>query len=117
MTGGFWLRYAFDMVVVALLLGGLYFVVRSLAQGRVLVSTQRRLVTVLESTILAQHSTVHVVKVGNRYYLVGAGNGQVATLGELPAEEVDAWLKEQRALYGAQAQSLTDALKFLRGKS
>jgi flagellar biogenesis protein FliO len=114
-SGSFWFRYALDMVVVALMLGGLYVVVRSLARGRVLVSAERRLVTVLESTMLAQHSTVHVTKVGNRYYLLGAGNGHVEMLGELPADEVEMWLKEQRTVF-SRSQSLTDAFRFLRGK-
>jgi flagellar biogenesis protein FliO len=103
-------------VVVALMLGGLYALVRGLARGRVLASADRRLVTVLESTALAQHTAVHVVKVGKDYFLLGAGNGHVTTLGELSAEDVETWLAEQRTLIGAQRASLVDALKFLRGK-
>jgi len=116
MTSAFWLNYLGALLVVALLLGGLYAIVRGLARGRVLVSAQRRLVTVLESTALSQHTAVHAVKVGKRYFLLGASNGNVSSLGELPSEEVDAWLAEQRALLGAQRASLTDMLNFLRGK-
>ena len=38
MTSGFWLNYIGALLVVALLLGGLYAVVRGLARGRVLAS-------------------------------------------------------------------------------
>jgi flagellar biogenesis protein FliO len=116
-SGSFWVNYILALVVVALMLGGLYALVRGLARGRVLASANRRLVTVLESTALAQHTAVHVVKVGKNYYLLGAGNGHVTTLGELPADEVETWLSDQRTLIGVQRASLAEAFKFLRGKS
>jgi flagellar biogenesis protein FliO len=86
MATGFWLNYVFALLVVALLLGGLYAVVRGLARGRVIVSANRRLVTVLESTVLTQHAALHVVKVGSRYFLIGGGQGHVNSLTELPAD-------------------------------
>src|SRR5580658_2945940 len=116
MSGSFWLSYAFALVVVALLLGGLYAVVRGLARGRILVSADRRLVTVLESTVLSQHSTLHVIKVGARYYLIGGGQGHVTSITELPAEEVEAWLDTQRALLRTTQRSIADLVKSLRGK-
>lgn len=116
MSSNFWFQYTIALLVVALMLGGLYALVRGLARGRVLASANRRLVTVIESTALAQHAAVHVVKVGKQYFLLGASNGQVNTLGELTPEEVESWLAEQRTLLGAQRASIADALKFLRGK-
>jgi flagellar biogenesis protein FliO len=97
MSGGFWLNYIFALVVVALLLGGLYAVTRVLARGRLLLSTRKRLVTVLESTPLSQHAAVHVVKVGGRYFLVGGGQAGVNEIAELPADEVESWLERLRA--------------------
>jgi flagellar biogenesis protein FliO len=117
MTSGFWLQYAFALLVVALMLGGLYAVVRGLARGRLLVSSERRLITVLESTQLSQHAALHVVKVGVHYYLIGGGNGNVSTLSELEAAEVESWLENQRALFGATRKSLTDLIKPFRGRS
>jgi flagellar biogenesis protein FliO len=116
MAGGFWLSYFFALLVVALLLGGLYVVVRGLARGRILVSADRRLVTVLESTVLSQHSVLHVIKVGKRYYLIGGGQGHVNSLIELPAEEVEPWLETQRTLLRSTQRSLADMVKSLRGK-
>lgn len=117
MSAGFLFNYVVALVVVALMLGGLYAIVRGLARGRVLVSADRRLVTVLESTMLSQHGSVHVVKAGSKYLLLGGGNGHVATLGELPAEEVEAWLANQRSTFSAHRASVADAIKFLRGRS
>ncbi len=114
MAGNFWFNYIMALVVVALMLGGLYALTRGLARGRLLLSTKRRLVTVLESTPLAQHAAMHVVKAGNRYYLIGASNGQLNSLAELPAEEVDAWLSEQRTSLDAQRLPFVEAMRFLR---
>ncbi len=116
MAAGFWLSYVFALLVVALLLGGLYLVVRGLARSRILTSTNRRLVTVLESTPLSQHSALHVIKVGSRYYLIGGGQGHVSSIVELPAEEVEGWLETQRAFLRTTQKSLADMVKSLRGK-
>jgi flagellar biogenesis protein FliO len=110
MSTGFWFNYALALVVVALMLGGLYIIVRGLARGRLLVSADRRLVTVLESTMLAQHVSVHVVKVGAQYLLIGGGQGHVNSLAQLPPGEVEAWLEQQRSTAGA-SRSLLEALR------
>jgi flagellar biogenesis protein FliO len=117
MTSSFWLSYAFALLVVALLLGGLYLVVRGLARGRILTQANRRLVTVLESTPLSQHSALHVIKVGPRYYLIGGGQGHVTSIVELPPDEVEGWLESQRALLRTTQKGLADMVKSLRGKS
>jgi flagellar biogenesis protein FliO len=98
------------------MLGGLYAVVRGLARGRVLISSANRLTTVIESTVLSQHSSVHVIKAGTRYFLVGSSNGQVTTLGELPADEVEPWLAQQRSRFDAQRLSIANAFGAFRGK-
>jgi flagellar biogenesis protein FliO len=115
MSSGFWLNYLFALLVVGLMLGGLYAVVRGLARGRILASADRRLVTVLESTMLSQHAALHVVKVGERYFLVGGGQGHVSSLVELTPQEVESWLESQRELFRATKKSLLDMVKTLRG--
>ena len=115
MTAGFWFSYFLALAVVALLLTGLYMLVRGLARGRVLASAGRRMVTVLESTALAQHVAVHVVKVGTRYFFVGGGNGNVSTLAELDAAEVDTWLAQQREALG-DGRSILSVLARVRGR-
>ena len=107
-------QYILALLVVALMLFGLYTVVRALGRGRLVSSTDRRLVTVVESTFLAQNTTLHVVKVGERFYLIGGGSGHVNTLAEVPAEQVEPWLRGQRTLFAQQTQSLTGFLRQLR---
>lgn len=111
---GFAGQYILALLVVALMLFGLYTVVRALGRGRLVTSTDRRLVTVIESTFLAQNTTLHVVKAGERYYLIGGGSGHVNTLAEVPSEQVEPWLRDQRALFAQQTQSLTGFLRQLR---
>lgn len=107
-------QYILALLVVALMLFGLYTVVRALGRGRLVASTDRRLVTVVESTFLAQNTALHVVKVGERFYLIGGGSGHVNTLAEVPAEQVEPWLRDQRTLFAQQTQSLTGFLRQLR---
>jgi flagellar biogenesis protein FliO len=101
MSGGFWLNYFLALFVIGLMLLGLWVLVRGLSRGRIFASASKRMVTVLESTALAQHVAVHVVKVGERYLLIGGGNnGTLSLLAELPPEEVDTWLAAQRETLG-----------------
>jgi flagellar biogenesis protein FliO len=111
---GFAGQYILALLVVALMLFRLYSVVRALGRGRLVSSTDRRLITVVESTFLAQNTTLHVVKAGERYYLIGGGSGHVSNLAEVPAEQVEPWLREQRNLFAAQTQSISGFLKQLR---
>ena len=117
MSWSFWFNYALALFVVALMLVGMWVVVRGLARGRIMAGLNRRMVSVLESTALSQHSALHVVKVGTRYLLIGGtNNGSVTTLAELPVEEVDAWLAQERRALG-RAGSLMDAFRQLRDRS
>ena len=95
-----WLGVTFRAIsalaLVALLLYGLYWVVRFLAQGRMLTLGRARLVSVVESTFLAQNTSVHVVKIGSRFYLVGASSGHVSLIAELSADDVEPFLESRR---------------------
>ena len=116
MSASFLLHYFLTLTVVALMLAGLYVVIRGLARGRLIASADRRLVAVLESTVVSQHASLHVVKVGARYLLIGGGSAQLTLLSELPPEDVDAWLAQQRSSFGMQKASLAGAMQFLRRK-
>lgn len=91
-----YIRAATALALVALLLYGLFWAVRLLSQGRLLALTRSRLVVVVESTFLSQNTSVHVVKIARRYYLVGASNGHVALISELPTEEIDPYVESQK---------------------
>jgi flagellar biogenesis protein FliO len=88
---GFVGHYLLAVAVVALMLFGLYAIARALTRGRLATRADRRLVNVIESTFLSQHTTLHVVKVGERYYLI-AGGEHLRTLAEVPSEEVALYL-------------------------
>jgi flagellar biogenesis protein FliO len=88
---GFVGQYLLAVLVVALMLFGLYAVVRAVSRGRLTAAADRRLVTVIESTFLSQNATLHVVKVGARYYLIARGE-HVKALAEVPSEEVAVYL-------------------------
>jgi len=82
----YWERYALGLVVVALLLAGLSLLGQGLRTLRHTSGT--RLIEVLESTMLSPHVTMHVVRVGSRYLLVGAGRDTATRLCEILAEDI-----------------------------
>jgi len=91
-----WIRAGTALALVALLLYGLFWAMRLLSQGRLLALNRSRLVVLVESTFIAQNTSVHVVKIARRYYLVGASNGHVALISELPAAEIEPYVESQR---------------------
>jgi flagellar biogenesis protein FliO len=115
-TLGFWERYVLALVVLGLLLLGLSVIARALARGRVVASASRRLVTVIESTVVGPGTALHVVKAARRYFIVGGGSGHLAMLAELPADDVETWLAEQRSLLSDHAGPLFAAVRRLRGR-
>ena len=116
MSWGFWLNYFLALTIVALMLSGLWIVVRGLSRGRIFASADRRMVTVLESTMLSQHASVHVVKVGGRYMLVGGSNGSVSMLTELPPDDVEKWLAHERESLVA-GRSLLNPARWVRPRN
>jgi flagellar biogenesis protein FliO len=96
----FLLRVVSAFALVALLLVGMTYVVRALSRGRLIVAANRKLVTVIESTFVAQNVTLHVVKVGDRFYLLGGGSGGITKIDEVPAELAQHWLDEQKRSLG-----------------
>lgn len=89
-------HYIIALLVVALMLFGLYTIVRAIGRNHVMNSADKRIVTVVESTPLAQNTALHVVKVADRYYLVGGGSGHVSTLAEVPSDQADSFVEQLR---------------------
>lgn len=111
---GFALRSVYALAVVGLLLLGFWWVLRNLTRGRLVVSAEKRLVSVIESTFLSQNTTLHVVKIGDKYFAVGGGAGHLSMLGEIPAESVVPWIDGHRRILGQQAASLNALIARLR---
>jgi flagellar biogenesis protein FliO len=100
------LNVVWALALVVLLLFAMAYIARALQRGRVVMTSGRRLVSTIESTGLAQNVAVHVVKVGERYYLVGGGTAGVSLLAELPREEVEPYLNAQRQTFDNQRDAL-----------
>ncbi|MGP6156420.1 MAG: flagellar biosynthetic protein FliO [Vulcanimicrobiaceae bacterium] len=83
--------------VIALVLFALQFVARTGLRQQLSSGGSRRLVTVLDTTFLPNAASLHVVKVADKYVLIGRSGGHIATLSEIPPEKVDAWLSSQPA--------------------
>jgi flagellar biogenesis protein FliO len=88
--------------------------VRTLNRSRIVASGGRRLLTVVESTALAQNVTVHVVKVGDRYYLLGGGSAGVTHVADVPADVVEPYIETQRKAFGEQRDAMLRLLQRFR---
>ena len=114
MSLGFVVQVVWAFLLVALLLFTMVYAARALQRGRVVLSSGRRLVTTIESTPLAQNVAVHVVKVADRYYLVGGGSAGVALLAELSREDVEPYLEAQRRVLSEQRAAIGRAFARFR---
>jgi flagellar biogenesis protein FliO len=99
-------KIAWAFALVALLLGALTYVVRLLSRGRLVVAANRKLVSVVESTFVAANVTLHVIKVGERYYLIGGGAAGITKIDEVPVEIAQGWLDEQKRSLGTQRDAV-----------
>jgi flagellar biogenesis protein FliO len=100
--------------IIALLLLGLTYGARALSRGRLVSASGKRLVTVVESTALSQTTTVHVVKVGDRYYLIGGGSAGVTHIADVPSDVVDPYIETQRKALGEQRDAVLRLLQRFR---
>ncbi|MEO6835029.1 MAG: flagellar biosynthetic protein FliO [Candidatus Tumulicola sp.] len=96
MSWSFWTNYVLALAIVALVLGALFAIARVVTRRRTFGSTNRRFVTVLESTALSQQTFLHLVKAGNRYLLIGASGANVSTLAEVEPSAIGSWLAHRR---------------------
>lgn len=110
----FLVRVGSAFALVALLLIGLTYVVRALSRGRLIVAANRKLVTVVESTFVATNVTLHVIKVGERYYLVGGGSAGITKIDEVPADIAQVWMDEQKRALGGQREAVMKLMKRFR---
>ncbi len=89
MPPAFWSDYIVKLAIVAAVLAILYALARKLRHARLLPSGRSGFLTVVESRLLSQHATIHVVRAGRKYFLIGTATAAIATLGELEATEID----------------------------
>ena len=106
MNIAFALQVIWAFALIALLLVGMMYVARAIQRGRIVASLGQRLVSTVESTALAQNVAVHVVRVADKYYLLGGGTGGVSLLAELPASEIEPYIESHRTALQAQRATL-----------
>lgn len=92
--------------LVALLLAAMTYAVRLLSRGRLVAAADRKLITVVESTFVAQNVTLHVVKVGDRFYLVGGGSAGITKIDDVPADMAQGWLDDQKRSLTSQRDAV-----------
>jgi flagellar biogenesis protein FliO len=102
------------LAVVGLVLFVLTYAVKFLNRGRIVAASGKRLVAVVESTALSQNAAIHVVKVADRYYLVGGGSAGVTHIADLPADTVDPYLDAQRKALGEQRDAVLRLMQRFR---
>ncbi|NNM99913.1 MAG: flagellar biosynthetic protein FliO [Candidatus Eremiobacteraeota bacterium] len=110
MTTHLWTQYIFALIVVAVVLLLFAALVKALGRGRIVLSADRRLVTVLESTPLGAHGALHVIKIGGRYLLVSSAASGTRSVIEIPAEDIDGWMAAQRAGYDVTKRAWSSIL-------
>jgi flagellar biogenesis protein FliO len=75
-------------VVIGIVLYGLRTVARALGRTSALAGPRGRIVAVLETTVLPNATSLHVVRVAERFYLIGRGAASLATLCEISPESI-----------------------------
>ncbi len=83
----FWAAYGLRLAAAALVLAALYALARVL-RGVRLRGSAKRFVAVVETTILSPQATLHLLRVGERYLLVGSASGGISLLAELEPSDV-----------------------------
>lgn len=82
MAPAFWATYFERLAVVALVLAALYFLARRLRETRFFSRGGRRL-RVVETAMLSPHAALHIVQIGQRYFLIGSGSAGATQLTEI----------------------------------
>lgn len=75
-------------VVIGLVLAGVQLVARRAVRVR-LRGGGGKFVTLLETTYLPGAASVHVLRIVDRYYVIGRGGSEISTLCEIPADRAE----------------------------
>jgi len=85
-------RLLASCAVIALVLAVVQLAVRAIVRERSHAGKPGgRLVNVLETTVLPNAASLHVVRVADRYVVIGRSAGHIATLCDVPHETIEAW--------------------------
>lgn len=107
-------------IVIALVLGVVQMLAARLGRSRMAtgVGVGGRLVTLVETTYLPGAASLHVVRVAERYYVLGRSGTAISTVCELPSGDVERWLDARaRTTSNAVEPILHFANRFRRRRS
>ncbi len=93
---GLWLGM---LIPLAIVIGCIYLVLRGLKFVNARVGAARsesRFLESIDALPLGQQGAIHLVRVGTRLVVVGAGSGQITLLAELTEEQAAALIEEHR---------------------
>jgi len=102
-------------LVIALVLGGVHVVAQRLGRPQRAGGVGGRLVALVETTYLPGSASLHVVRIADRYYVVGRNAAALATLCELERGEVDRW-NAAHASRAGPVEPIRRLAKRLRGQ-
>jgi flagellar biogenesis protein FliO len=108
----FW--YASALALVAVVLAGAAYALRLLSRSRIVAPGGTRLVRVVESTFVAPAVGVHLLKVGDRYVLVGGGSAGVTHIADVAADAVAPSIEAQRTALAQQRAALVRLVRRFR---
>ena len=99
------------LICVVLILGLAFFFTKYVV-GRNLQGTfigaQRGMLQILAQLPLGRDRHVILIRMGDRYFLLGSTANEITLLSEIPEGEIDAWREKERQM-GAEGQSLSFA--------
>ncbi len=84
------------LAVIGLVLWAVQHIARSGARWRLAGAASGRIVNVLETTVLPNAASLHVVEIAERWYVVGRSDAHIALLCEIPPERVAQRLATRR---------------------
>ena len=89
-------------IVIAFVLGGVQLVATRLGRASLGVRGGTRLVSLVDTTPLPGAASLHVIRIAERYFVVGRSSSSLQTLAEIPTAEIDRW-HTSRGTAGASA--------------
>jgi flagellar biogenesis protein FliO len=90
-----WLRALYAIAIVAALLVVLNYILRTIQRGGTF-GMGERMVEVLETTPLANASALHLVRIAEKFYVIGGSQAQASLLCEVPADAVEPWRRTRK---------------------
>ena len=93
----------------------LAWIAQRVKRGQLVTGTKRRLVSVIETTLIGPSTALHVIKVGEQFFLVGNGASGFSFLTEVPADVAGAWLLAQASETTETPPLLQDFLRCSAG--